>query len=129
MALGQDQQPRIVGHQGPASPALFGGPTDELVSIFDVEGGGTPGGCGQPSALIDEGITEMLSHQTHVMQVMVFEDGLIAPGDVLRRGQQPDVAMIQNVLFFGGKLSAFAFTHAESLKKFWKNVPSKVPTP
>jgi hypothetical protein len=62
------------------------------------------------------------------MQVVVFNNGLIAPRGVLARGQQPDVAMLQNVLFVRGKLRAFAFAHAQSLKKSREDVPQKVLT-
>jgi hypothetical protein len=83
MAIGHDEEPRIVGYEGPASPALFSRPPNELVSILYVESRGTPGGHGQPSAFVDEGITEMLPDQVHIMQVVVFNNDLIAPGDVL----------------------------------------------
>jgi hypothetical protein len=128
MTLRHDQQPRIVGQQGTATMALFPRPSDELVSIFDVEGRGTSGGNGQPSPFVDKGITEMLAHQAHVKQVVVLNNVLIAPRGVLARGQQPDVAMLQNVLFVRGKLRAFAFAHAQSLKKLREDVPQKVLT-
>jgi hypothetical protein len=38
------------------------------------------------------------------------------------------MAMVQNVLFFRRKLTAFAFAHAGSLKRFSKHVPQKLLT-
>jgi len=59
---------------------------------------------------------------------MVFNNSLIAPADVLCRTQKPDVTLFQDVLFIGRKLPAFAFAHAENLKKFPEDVPPKVLT-
>src|SRR5437667_3668949 len=70
----------------------------------------------------------MLAHQGHVVEVMVFDDSLIAACDLLRRGQQPNMAMFQNVLFVIRNFAAFVFTHAASLKKSRRNVPQKVLT-
>jgi len=49
-----------------------------------VEGRCTPSSYGQPSPFVEESIPEMLAHQTHVMQVVVFNNGLIAKGHILR---------------------------------------------
>src|SRR5438552_1902905 len=128
MALRHDQQTRIIGQERKAASALFSSPANELVPVFDVEGGGAPGGHGQRLPLEDEGIAQMLAHQGHVVEVMVFDDSLIAACDLLRRGQQPNMAMFQNVLFVIRNFAAFVFTHAVSLKKSRRNVPQKVLT-
>jgi hypothetical protein len=70
----------------------------------------------------------MLAHQARVVQIGVFDNGLIAPRDLLRAFQQPEVAMVQNVLFLLGKLTAFDCAHAESLKKLPEDVPPTVLT-
>jgi hypothetical protein len=64
-----------------------------------------------------------------MMQVMVLADELITTSDIGLTAQQAEVAMFQNVLFLCGKVSAFAFTHAASVKKRRENVPNKMITP
>ncbi len=66
----------------------------------------------------------MLAHQGDVVEVMVFDDGLIAAGDVLGGTQQPEVAVFQNVLLIGGKIAAFAFAHPGGIKNCGMNAPN-----
>jgi hypothetical protein len=61
MAIGHDQQTRVIGQQGAAAAALLSRPTDELISIFNVKGGGNPGGYGEPLALVNESVAQMLT--------------------------------------------------------------------
>ena len=51
------------------------------------------------------------------MEVVVLDDELVAPGELLRGGEPSQVAMFQHVLFGGGRIAAFAFAHAASVKK------------
>ena len=67
----------------------------------------------------------MLAHQGDVVQVMVFDDGLIAPGDVFRGGQQSEVAMVQNVLFVRRKRRGVCFCSCRERKKVAKGCPDK----
>jgi hypothetical protein len=54
---------------------------------------------------------------------MFLHDEGIAPGEVLRAGEQPDLQAVQHGLFCGRKGLAFASSHAARLKKFRPVVP------
>ena len=71
----------------------------------------------------------MFAYQSHIVEVVMLDNGLIALGDVNSRGQKAEVAMLQYVLFLRRKIAAFSFAHAQSLKKLRENVPQKVLTP
>jgi hypothetical protein len=118
----------FIGQERTAARALFRRPTDELVAIFEVKGGRTPGGDRQASASIHEGIAQMLAHQGDTAQVMVLADGLIALGDIFGRAQQQEVAMLENVLLVWRNVAAFAFAHGASIKKWKADVPQKMLT-
>ncbi len=73
MALGQDIQTRVVDHQGqPLAPLLLA-PTSKAISRLDVQGGGTPGGYGQPLAFPRERVAQLLAHQFCAVQVMALD--------------------------------------------------------
>ena len=55
----------------------------------------------------------------------MLQDCLIAPDNVRLASQQAQVAMIQNVLLVGGKIAAFLFSHAGSVKNCGGDVPEK----
>jgi hypothetical protein len=54
---------------------------------------------------------------------MVFDDELVAVGDLLRGAQELEMPMLQDVSFVGTKVAAFAFAHPASLKSFAEDVP------
>jgi hypothetical protein len=58
----------------------------------------------------------MFAHQRDMVEVMMVDDRLVAPGDVVRGGQESKVAMLQRVLFVGGKVAAFRLAHAGRAK-------------
>jgi hypothetical protein len=128
MAIGHDQQTGIIGQQRAPAAALFGAPADEVVTIFEVKGGCTPSGHSQPLALVDERLAQMLANQGDVVEVMVCDDRLVAPADVVRGIQQSEVAMLQNLEFVSGNVAAFLLAHSISVKKDCKDVPNKVLT-
>jgi len=38
---------------------------------------------------------------------VMFDHQFVTPGDVLRRGQEPDLTVVQDVLFIGGGMLGF----------------------
>src|SRR5207247_1646507 len=84
MTARQHQKTGVVRQQATTAVTLFGSPANESISIFDVEGRRAPRGYGQPLVLVNEGIAQMLAHKGRVFEIMMFDDGLIAAGDVLR---------------------------------------------
>ena len=56
----------------------------------------------------------------------MLDNGLIAPGDILWRGQKPELAMFQNVLFVRRKIAAFALAPAARVEKWKEDVPQKI---
>ena len=101
VAVGQDQQPRIIRQQRPSPTEVFGRPADERVPIFEVKSNGTPRAHRQPLAAVHNSLAQVLPHQADGVQLMMLCDGRVATGHLLRTGQQPEVAMLQNVLFLG----------------------------
>ena len=71
----------------------------------------------------------IISDQADRVKVMVLHDEFVAPGDILRTGQQFEMPVLQNALFVGGKVMALSFAHGGSLKKFPELVPNKMLTP
>ena len=128
MTIGQHQQARIVGQQSQATTALFGVPADELIAVFEVKGGRTPGGHSQPLAPVNKGVAQGLADQADRVKIMVLHNEFVAPGDILRTGQQLEMATVQNALFVGGKVAAFSFAHGGSIKKRRTVVPKKMLT-
>ena len=128
-AVGQHQQTGVIGEQTQTAAAWFGGPADEGVTVFEVKGGRAPSGHGQPLALVDESVAQMLAHQGHVVEVMVLNNGLVAAGDVLGGSEQLEVATLQNALFVSRKVTAFGFAHPGRVEKLGENVPNKMLTP
>jgi len=82
MAVGQDQQARVVGDETAAAATLLGRPADELIPRFEMQRGRAPGGHGQPLALVEQSIAQLLAHQSRVVQVMMLHDQLVAPEDI-----------------------------------------------
>ena len=50
----------------------------------------------------------MFAYQSHIVEVVMLDNGLIALGDVNSRGQKAEVAMLQYVLFLRRKIAAFS---------------------
>jgi len=67
MAARPHQQTRIIGQEGTTAAALFRRPANELVSILDVERRRTPSGEGQPAALVNKGIPQVLTHHAYAV--------------------------------------------------------------
>ena len=98
MALGQNQQTRVVGQQGAPAPALLEIPADELIPVFEMESRAALGRQGQPLALVGGHVTQLLPHQRGVLQIVMLDDELVTPSLVLGRTDQSDLEMVQNVL-------------------------------
>jgi hypothetical protein len=67
---------------------LLLGPTDKLVSGFEVQGRSAPSRYGQPLAFPNHGVTQLLADQLRTVQVMLLDQNLIALPEILGVDQQ-----------------------------------------
>ena len=54
-----------------------------------------PGGHRQPLAAVGDGVAKMFADERDVVQLVMFEDQFITPGDVIRRCQEPDLTVVR----------------------------------
>src|SRR6266478_1842511 len=81
-----------------ATGQLFFRPANPGIARAQVPGRGAPAEQRQPLALIFSNVTEMLTDQSSVLQIMMSGDQLV-PARALLFGDGPNNEVVQNVLF------------------------------
>ena len=122
MVAGQDEKPGVVGQKGAASAALLGGPADELITAFEVSGGGTPTGQGQPLPAEGGHVAELFTHQLMGVQIVVRLDEPIVAAAFLGL-DQANRETIEDLLFLGQRMAESGRRHRPTLKNRVSVVP------
>ena len=101
IALGEDKEPAIVSDETASTPKLFAGPTDPVISMFEVVGGRIEKQNGQPIiGRIGGDVVEPLSHGSKASEVVVLIKQLADSGQLLACGEVHTRLVQERLLVF-----------------------------
>jgi hypothetical protein len=88
MGLGQDEEAAIVDHQAQTPIPLGPGPSNPLVPVLQMLGGGTEKQKRQPVALgVHSRVTHLLAHSFETAKIVVLTQQSLTLSSLLRVGE------------------------------------------
>jgi hypothetical protein len=128
MGVGQDQKSTVIDGQAQASVPLRASPSNPVVPVFQMLGGGAEKQYGQPVALcIHCRVMHLLPYSFQTAQIVVLAEQTLTLPTLLRLREQdhPDLFQLYLSSLAGLVRRQFLSFHAADLKKFEGKCPAK----
>ena len=128
MALGQDEEARVVDQQAQTAAALFVVPADPLIAGAQVTGRSGPGQQRQPAPAMSGDVTQRLADQRGGMQIVMLGEQRVEAG-AFTGADGPDDELAQNQMLCVSGAAKTGESHARSQTEREKDIQSKDVSP